>query len=103
MLLGNASEASGLKVNGNDKLEVYPGDINLIRKRTRDILLNASKNDGQKEMQKKLSTWSCLVTRTQDKFTIPGEEFIAQFYHPRRTSAVRCLPPPFSGRLLHFR
>jgi hypothetical protein len=65
----------GLKLNGTHHLPVYADDVNIlggsihsIKKKAEDLVI-ASKGTGLEQMLRKLSTWSCLKIRMQDKIT----------------------------------
>jgi len=66
----------GLKWNGTHQLLVYADDINIlggsvyIIKENTEALIVASKETGLEVTADKLSTWSCLEIRMQDKVTI---------------------------------
>jgi len=66
----------GLKLNGTHQLLVHANDVNILGgsiatvKENAEALIVASKDTGLEYMQIKLSTWSCLKIRMQDKVTV---------------------------------
>jgi len=65
----------GLKLNGTHQFLVYADDVNILggsehtRKKNTEVLVVASKETGLEVRLLKLSTWSCLKIRMQDKVT----------------------------------
>jgi hypothetical protein len=63
----------GLKLNGTHQLLVYADDVNLLGddiktiKKIKQTLIDASKEVGQEEKQRKLNICCCHVTKMQDK------------------------------------
>jgi hypothetical protein len=66
----------GLELNGTHQQLVYADDINLLgnntntMKKTREALVDASRDVGPKRTQRKLTTCRCYFTKMQDKITI---------------------------------
>jgi hypothetical protein len=67
----------GLNLNGTHQLVVYADDVNMLRgsvnaiKENAEALVLTSKEFGlEVKMRIKLSTWSCLEIRMQDRFTL---------------------------------
>jgi hypothetical protein len=64
-----------LKLNGAHQLLVYADDVNILGgsahaiKENTEALVVASKEIGLEVNAGKLSTWSCLAIRMQDKIT----------------------------------
>ena len=68
----------GLKLNGTHHHLVYADDINILGgsihtiKKNTDALVVTSKETGLEVNVEKLSTWSCLEIRVQDKIIYKG-------------------------------
>jgi len=65
-----------LKLNGKHQLLVYAYDVTILRgsvctvKENAEALIVASKEIGLEVNADKLSSWSCLEIRMQDKVTV---------------------------------
>ena len=66
----------GLKLNGTHQLLAYADDVNILGgsihnlKENAEALVAATREIGLEEVLIKLSTWSCLEIRMQDKFRV---------------------------------